>query len=124
MPPSPRPVTGPDVKSLLAAFRLGFPDCEAAILVDVREGVPLASDTALHIGQERLDRFAELGRVIASGPPLVVKASALGCCLALRSLRDPKDALVAVFAPGADLSGVTAAAAKVFTALDEETAHD
>lgn len=97
----------------LASFRSAFVGCELVMLIDISAQTVLTSDSAIPLGQEHLDRLRDqAGRIFAGAageaPEGAVLAGPTGCRVFVRQDRAADECLCAVFAPGADLTGVEA----------------
>lgn len=99
----------------LAQFRTQFDACELVMLADLSTMTILGSNSALKLGQEKLDEICvAAGDVFAAhalgdqGAAMVFRPT--GTRLFVRSKDEPSEVLCGVFAPDADMSGVLEAA--------------
>lgn len=103
----------------LARLRAGFASCELVLLADTSAGTVLACDSAIRLGQEHLDALCgEAVRLLGPDAPVPVRialrAGPTGCRAFLPAPDNSGEALCLLFAPGADLSQLEAAAGALF----------
>lgn len=99
----------------LAQFRARFADCELIMLADVSTMTILGAESAVKMGQERLDEICAAAHDLFAGLSGADQNSALvlrptGTRMFVRSHLEPAEVLCGVFAPAADMTGTIDAA--------------
>ncbi len=106
-------------------FRSRFAGCEVVMLADISTMTILVSDSAIKLGQEHLDRLCTAASTIfaaeaSKGVSVAFLTGPTGCTVFVRANHGVPEVLCGVFAPGADLSGVSEAARALLETADSE----